>query len=249
MCFSSFLSSFLFFFLSSFLNLSLFHFYNKGPPTSFQNWVGSWLSNTLDLKSTIAQYRENSLNSVSSYSSLQKAWTKFQGEMCALENGLVKNWEKMESLLDWLQTVRTFEESTVLFSHSAFESDKSRCKIAEMLFETHHVDSLCLFDASSLALLSSCNTTGVVIDVGAFDTRIVPVYCGSPIKPLCRQMVGLGGMSLKEHFHRLLLSDVSGDASVANRSYLHLGVLEDVWRSKCFVPAGLFFLFDLPFLG
>ena len=123
-----------------------------------------------------------------------------------IENGYIKNWDVMEKIWEYIFTkelrVDPVEHNLVITENSSLK-EKNREKIAQVMFETFCVHGLYIANPSSLALYSSGKFTGIVVDSGEGDTKIVPMLDGYSIY-YANSTVEVGGKTLTEYLMPLI---------------------------------------------
>lgn len=141
--------------------------------------------------------------------------------------GLVTNWEDLE--LVWDRAVERLEDgrglhpgqNPVLLAEPPLNPGPNRERMAEMMFETFDVPSLCLVMDAVLAMHASGHTTGVVVQSGDSGSQVVPMYMGYAL-PHAIRSVEVGGQALTQYLASLLndsnytlaqkrLTDMAGD--------------------------------------
>ena len=98
-----------------------------------------------------------------------------------IQRGIVKDWKKMESLLqitfDKLG-VSPGDSVSVLVAESPRTTPGDRMILADLLFEKFAVPSISIGNSASLSVFAAGRTSGVVVEMGAGLTSVVPVYEG-----------------------------------------------------------------------
>ncbi|KAL8616920.1 hypothetical protein ACOMHN_041839 [Nucella lapillus] len=121
--------------------------------------------------------------------------------------GLVQNWEDLTKL--WLYVFekkleRQMEETPLVVMESAYMIPKiNREKKTEIAFETFNVPSFYLAHAPSAVLRAMGLDTGVVIDMGKHNVRVVPVYEGHYL-PHTVMKFEIGGQNVTDSLQHLL---------------------------------------------
>jgi hypothetical protein len=108
----------------------------------------------------------------------------------------------------------------VVLGHKPLVSDEQRERLTETMFDVFNVRALYLVNEATLALTALERRTGLVIDIGHTNTRIVPVYDTYMLKHAVRVMDG-GGELLTHYLAHLLSSrdceDKAADGEVPSR--------------------------------
>ncbi|CAM9616895.1 unnamed protein product [Chrysoparadoxa australica] len=124
-----------------------------------------------------------------------------------IENGVVRNWEDMESLWRY-----TFEEKLkidpserrILLTEPPMNPLRNREKMAECMFEKFGFDSLNVSIQAVLTLYAQGLQRGVVLDSGDGVTHCVPVYDGFVPQHLIRRL-DVAGRHVTGYLIKLLL--------------------------------------------
>jgi len=98
-----------------------------------------------------------------------------------LEDGMIKDWDLLESLLNYAykRAIRSESElHPVLMSEPAWNHRSKREKISEIMFEKYNIPAFFLCKSPVLASFANGRYTGVVLDSGATHTSAVPVHDG-----------------------------------------------------------------------
>jgi len=106
-----------------------------------------------------------------------------------------------------------------------------RDSIARVLFQRLHVPSVCFANANGLPTYCTRWTTGLVIDVGFFSTRVLPICDGSPLL-YALVVIPAGARRLHDRLSTLLHEahpSKFGDTTIPS------DILEDVIARVCFV--------------
>ena len=201
---------------------------NTLPSFSNLNWMGVTMENPIDFDDTLNYYRtQHPFKS-------GEAWRAFRRRNCAIEVDVITNWDQFESAIDCVtKSVPSVEDGHVVFTHSLFESDASRRRISEIFFEKHQIRSYFSLPAPAAAYFSTkhLHRSGLLIDCGTFETRIVPFYFGFPLLGYTRRLSGLGGIGIREYFHSLV--------TPSSESFLPFSRLDRMFRDKCYVSEGM----------
>jgi len=99
----------------------------------------------------------------------------------ALEEGLVKDWDVLESLWGFGLSNRLHvdpKEHPLLMVEPAFNTRQNREKLTELVFEKYEAPALFVSKDAVLSCFSAGRATGLVLDSGGGKTSAVPVYDG-----------------------------------------------------------------------
>ena len=103
------------------------------------------------------------------------------------KKGRIENLDSLEDILSYTaECVLKCEmkERSVLLCETLNQDRAVREKETEILFETFQVNSAYLAVSSILAMYATGRTTGMILECGAGQTRMIPVFEGYPI-PTC----------------------------------------------------------------
>ncbi|KAL0209694.1 hypothetical protein RCL1_008532 [Eukaryota sp. TZLM3-RCL] len=123
-----------------------------------------------------------------------------------LENGVVRNWEDMTHLFDYLFDKKLHikpEETRFLLTEAANTPKPAKTKMLEVMFEHYQMHSVQIIIQALLVLFSEGLTTGVVVDSGDGVTHIMPVYEGVLLEHLVKRL-DIAGRDLTRHLMKLL---------------------------------------------
>lgn len=124
-----------------------------------------------------------------------------------MDHGMVRNWNDMEKLWSYIYSKDNLnavsEEHAVLLTEAPLNPYSFRQKSSEIFFEGLNVPALYFGVQAILSLYASGRTTGVVLDIGAGVTQVVPVYEGLAI-PNAVNRVDLGGDDINNYLQILL---------------------------------------------
>jgi len=119
-----------------------------------------------------------------------------------IKNGKITNWDDMERIWKhcYESEIHAFpDRHPVLIAEAlGFHRKTEKQHVGEIMFETLDVPSLCFKDAAALVLYQSGRSTGLIVDSGLEETRIVPVYEGYCI-PHSARAVALGGKHITNY--------------------------------------------------
>jgi len=115
-----------------------------------------------------------------------------------IERGEIKDFTTLQKILDHIFKFDlgiSPKDYPVLLSVSPLCSPECRMELAKMMFDFFAVPALCIANAAVLSLYSTGRTTGLVMDVGAGASYVVPVYEGFALRHALLS-VPLGGGDL-----------------------------------------------------
>jgi len=123
-----------------------------------------------------------------------------------VKRGTIENWDVMKMLWDFAFKLLkvTPSECKVLLTEPLFTPDKTREKVAEVMFEEFNVRALQIEAQPLLALYAYGKSTGMIVDIGHGLTQLVPIYRGFII-PKAVRIVPLGGQDITTYLIRLLM--------------------------------------------
>jgi actin len=126
-----------------------------------------------------------------------------------VQNGVIKNWESMEKL--WSHTFANElkvspEEHSVLLTEIPLNPAANREKMAEVMFETFKVPSMCVVNQSLLSLYCSGRDCGLVLQSGDAGTFAVPILDGVVLEDKILKSE-LSGNVLSSYMQKLLLKE------------------------------------------
>ncbi|KAG5509154.1 hypothetical protein JKF63_06163 [Porcisia hertigi] len=134
-----------------------------------------------------------------------------------LENGVIADWEGYEELLSRVARILDLENvehnTPLLMTEKALVPLHQRQKIAELLFETHHVVSTSFALSPVLSLYASGLCTGVSVELGHNQSHVVPVFQGLALFH-ATHCLDIGGADLTQHFTSLMSPVASTHVSV-----------------------------------
>jgi hypothetical protein len=199
------------------------------PSLSSLNWMGVTMDNPLNFDETLNYYRTQNR------SKSGEVWRSFRRRNCASESEVITNWEQFELVVESVtKAFSSCDERHVILTHSLFEPEESRKRISEIFFEKYQIRSYFSVPATTAAFASAnhLDSSCLLIDCGAFETRIVPIYSGFPLMGLSRRLCGLGGIGVREYFHSLVTPPHCD-------SFLSFTQLDHLFREKCYVSEGM----------
>lgn len=155
---------------------------------------------------------------------------------CPLENGVIKNWDDMEKLWDYIilnQMDVDIKNECIFITESPFSSKADRQKTAQIIFEKYNVNYYYSSFPGCYSQYSCKRTSGIVLDIGHSYTHAVPIINNKPI-PDKIQKLNFGGKHLSEYLVSLLPSpDAKGkDNQFSSSEMLEI---EELKEENCFV--------------
>eukprot|EP00048_Salpingoeca_helianthica_P005293 m.86315 g.86315 ORF g.86315 m.86315 type:complete len:509 (-) comp13545_c0_seq2:299-1825(-) len=126
-----------------------------------------------------------------------------------IKRGVVQDWSDFEKLLDFLfyeemkLTAEQLLEHPVLCSEEPLSPKSNREKVAMLLFEKYKVPAVFFANTSTLAIYSSGNLTGLVIDIGYNVASSVALFDGDVISRTLKRL-DVGGADLDVYLAKLL---------------------------------------------
>ncbi|XP_030633839.1 actin-like [Chanos chanos] len=167
----------------------------------------------------------------------EEAWVN-RDHMCVthpLQRGKVESWEDLE--LVWKNVFESSlkfspREKPVLLSEATTSHHLQRERMCRVMFEALEVPALYLASQSVLALLSSGNVSGCVLDSGYELTQAVPVYEGHCL-PHAVHRLALGGHHVTTHLANLLKKSGSKFSNPAQE----YDAVTDIKEKMCFVSS------------
>lgn len=149
-----------------------------------------------------------------------------------IENGIVTNWDDMTEI--WFHTFLNQlkvepNHHSVLMSENAFNPKTNREKMTQIMFETFSLPAMYLTSQPYLSLLASGLSTGLVVDIGARCTQIVPVYEGN----LCKNQ--LSRFNVGGHDITGFLMKISCERGYSWSTTAERELIRDVKESICYV--------------
>ena len=150
-----------------------------------------------------------------------------------IEHGIINNWDDMEKL--WHHTFYNElrvdpTEHPVLLTEPSLVPKANREKMIQLMFETFNVPSFYVDKQCVLSLNSSGRTTGIVLDIGAGLSQIVPVYEGQCIQNAIKQF-HFGGCDLDSYMAQLLRENIL----CRELNSLEKQCVPDIKEKRCYV--------------
>jgi actin beta/gamma 1 len=160
-----------------------------------------------------------------------------------IEKGIIIDWEHFENIIDYIFYNLRVDPSLVnlLFSVHPLFPYQDLEKIFELFLEKHQCMSFYPVLDSMLTLYSGGFQTGLIIEIGDSNTRIVPIYEGYKINHAVR-ILDIGGRVLTRYMETILESiGWSVDSSIRRElvrvlkekaCFVSLDYKEDLKRSE-----------------
>lgn len=123
-----------------------------------------------------------------------------------LEEGLVKDWDLVESLWGFGFSNRLHvdpKEHPLLMVEPAYNTRQNREKLTELVFEKYEAPALFVSKDAVLSCFAAGRATGLVLDSGGGKTAAVPVYDGYALQQAIVRS-HIGGSKLDLELLRLL---------------------------------------------
>ncbi|EFP07240.1 hypothetical protein CRE_13514 [Caenorhabditis remanei] len=98
-----------------------------------------------------------------------------------MKEGLIEDWDLFEKIVEHSYENILYSnpsEHPVLFSESAWNDRGRREKLTELMFEKFQVPAYYLSKNVVLSCFAQCRTHGLMVDSGASQTSVVPVFDG-----------------------------------------------------------------------
>ena len=124
-----------------------------------------------------------------------------------VENGIVKNWEDMQSLWDYTFSEKMKLEPSqhkIMLTEAPLNPTENRKKTIEVMFERYGFRAAHMAIQAMLVLYAQGLLTGVVVDSGDGVTHVVPVYEGFVPGHLIRRL-NVAGRHITRYLVKLLL--------------------------------------------
>ncbi|MFX0064744.1 MAG: actin, cytoplasmic 2 [Candidatus Hermodarchaeota archaeon] len=146
--------------------------------------------------------------------------------------GTINNWEAMEKI--WHYSLYSDlridpSEHPVLLTDRLSNTDQNRVKTAEILFESFNIPALHIANSSRLSLGATGLTTGLVVDIGAGGTDIVPIWENYVIWNSSRYF-NIGGEDITYQLKELISQN-----KVQFLEWLDLELIRDIKERLCYV--------------
>jgi actin-related protein len=124
-----------------------------------------------------------------------------------IEHGIVTNWDAMEKLWSSIfsQLGALPEHHPVLITEAMLGPKANREKLAEIMFEKYHSQSLLVAIQAVLTLIASGRTTGIVWESGDGISHSCPIYEGY-LLPHAVNSFYIGGQVLTDYLHQMLIN-------------------------------------------
>ncbi|KAM0673721.1 Arp2/3 complex subunit [Gurleya vavrai] len=118
-----------------------------------------------------------------------------------LEKGLVYDFENMINIWDVLFDKiynLNYDDTTIFILSPLYQSKKSNKKLMEIMFERYKFNGFLIQDQSSMILHALNINTGLIIDSGYTETRIVPVL-NSTVYTTESKSLNIGGKDITDY--------------------------------------------------
>ena len=151
-----------------------------------------------------------------------------------VEHGIVTNWDDMEKLLHhaFYNELRVApEEHPVLFTCALTNSKANKERMFQILFENFNVPACFPSTPQVLALYASGRTTGLVVDLGATNMTVTPVYEGYEL-PHAYQCGRFGGRDVTDYLMKIMTERGYSFSTTAERD-----IVSDVKERLCYVAS------------
>lgn len=146
--------------------------------------------------------------------------------------GQIEDWNKMEQIWQYTyenELVVDPQEHTILVTEPPLMSNKYHEKLAEIFFESLHVENFYSSITSVLALYSTGKTTGIVLESGEGITHSVPIFEGFAI-PYATIKLDIGGLDLTNY-----LTSLFRESGVSLNQDSQGDFFTQIKEKKCFV--------------
>jgi len=147
-----------------------------------------------------------------------------------IEKGEVVDWPSFEAIVDYCFYVLRVDPTTVnvLYILNPFLSAESRKKIAQIFLDKLQCQGFYPVQGQLLTMYSGGFNTGVVIDMGAAEIRIVPIFEGYVLKHAARYLQ-LGGAVLDTYMRKMVAA-----RGVPTESAVHRELVRVLKERACF---------------
>ncbi len=152
-----------------------------------------------------------------------------------IENGQITNWVALEKL--WAFTFhQSFKgyppDYPVILSELDTSNKKTREKMIQTMFEIFNVPALYIERQAVLALKALGKETGLIVDLGKDQCRIVPIIKGRIIEENLGVM-NLGGDDVTNYLQSLLIPQINKE--FWSDSYQLYSTMNDIKKKYCFI--------------
>ena len=119
--------------------------------------------------------------------------------------GLVQDWDAIETLYESASKTLSMkpQEHSVMLSEPSQNTRALREKFTELLFEKYDVPAVFISKSSVLSCYANGRSTGLVVDVGANQSSVVPVQDGFALQKNIT-LSSVGGNVVDEYLYELL---------------------------------------------
>ncbi|MFX0063791.1 MAG: rod shape-determining protein [Candidatus Hermodarchaeota archaeon] len=123
-----------------------------------------------------------------------------------IEKSIITDWCSMEQVWEYVfdPDLRTNpHEHPVLLTESPQNPSLNREKMAEIFFEKFDVPAIAIVSSAALSLIASGRTTGLIVDMGAGGTNIVPIYDNLALNH-AKKWLNINGRDITEYISGLI---------------------------------------------
>ena len=124
-----------------------------------------------------------------------------------MENGIIKNWEDIQHLWDFLFYERMRVDTAdrkILLTEPPMNPIRNRKQMCETMLEHYNFAGVHVAMQALLALYAQGRTSGVVVDTGDGVTHVVPVYKNAVLKHQIKRL-NVAGRNVTQNLISLLL--------------------------------------------
>lgn len=121
-------------------------------------------------------------------------------------NDLDSIWSHIINKLDCDVTQHSLLLTTPVYTNNAIHQQtqqKDRQTITQLLYENHQCNNIYLISPAVLALQYHRKSTGIVIDIGHYNTTITTVYQSNTLSQYTYKL-NIGGYHITEYLHKLI---------------------------------------------
>ena len=129
--------------------------------------------------------------------------------ICPVQKRLIVDWEAFEEILKYTYDKLINQNKTdfpVFFIESCLNPKRKREKIAEIFFETFNSTHFFFSNQNFLSLLSTGNTSGIILDSGESVSHVVSVYKGLTLRQTAIKL-DFGGEQVDLYLKQLLFQN------------------------------------------
>lgn len=147
-----------------------------------------------------------------------------------IQRGAVENWEDLEKILDHVFSdelqVSPAEYNTIILQPPVTPASQ-REKLAQILFNRFNVPGVFIANGSACSILSAGKFTGLVVDIGADELFVVPVFDGYAL-PHTTLRINLAGEAVTDYLTTLLNERQDPITDTMGRE-----IMRDLKQKKC----------------